>query len=189
MIRAMKRAVWIFVLCIPAIACGQDPQAIRASEAACGQGKGHIRTEVLTGPQITPQIAPGQSLVYFVNPSTWFFIKVSIAADGHWITELAAGSHFATAMQPGEHRLCVRLERWQLGGPYIGLLHIDLQPAHTYYVRIWATSDNNPFDGGSSNGGSIVPQLETVNADEGKFLVDATQARVLAGHGPAGGSR
>jgi hypothetical protein len=185
----MKRAVWIFVLCIPAIACGQDLQAIRASEAACGQGKGQIRTEVLTGPQSPPQIAPGKSLVYFVNPATWFYIKVSIAADGHWITELAARSHFAIAMEPGEHHLCVRLEHWQRGGPYIGLLHIDLRPAHTYYVRIWATSDNDPFDGGSATAAYVVPQLETVNADEGKFLVDATQARVRAGHGPAGGSR
>ena len=106
----MKRAVWIFVLCIPAIARGQDLQAIRASEAACGQGKGHIRTEVLTGPQIPPQIAPDKSLVYFVNPATWFYVKVSIAADGHWITKLPARSHFAAAMEPGEHHLCVRLE-------------------------------------------------------------------------------
>ena len=109
-IMAMKRAVWIFVFCVPAIACGQDLQAIRASEAACGQGKGHIRTEVLTGPQIPPQIAPDKSLVYFVNPATWFYVKVSIAADGHWITKLPARSHFAAAMEPGEHHLCVRLE-------------------------------------------------------------------------------
>ena len=183
MMRPMKRAFWILVLCIPAIACGQNPQAILASEAACGQGKGQVGTEVLTGPQSPPRIAPGKSLVYFVNPATWFYLKVSIAVDGHWITELGRRSHFAIAMQPGEHHLCARLKHWQRGGPYIGLMHINLEPAHTYYVLIWATSDDNPFDGGSATGAYVVPQLKALNADEGKFLVDATPALVRAGHG------
>jgi hypothetical protein len=175
-IGSMKRAVWIIVLCIPAIACGQDRQAIRASKAACGQGQGQIKTGVLTGLQSPTQIAPDKSLVYFVNPAKWFYFKVSIGADGHRIAELTAKSYFAIAMQPGKHHFCARLERWQQGGPYVGLLDVDLQPAHTYYIRAWATSDDNPFDGGSSSGAYVVPQLETVNADEGKFLVDATQA-------------
>jgi len=181
----MKRAFWLIVLCIPTIAYGRSPQAIRTSEAACGQGNGQVVTEVLTDPQIPSRIAPTQSLVYFVNPASWFYVKVLIAVDGHSVAKLGSRSHIAIAMQPGEHHLCARLDHWQLGGPYIGLMHIQVQPGHTYYVLVWPTSDDNPFDGGSATGAAVVPQLKAINADQGQFLVDATHTRVRPGHGLA----
>lgn len=117
------------------------------------------------------QPASGESLVYVVQdvqeqvPANSSLVT-RFGVDGRWVGANRGRSYFYMELQPGTHHLCVSGQWTRLRSENsIALRRIIMDNGQVYYVRVRFLY---PAEGGISLG------LETVDEDEGRFLVDSS---------------
>ena len=117
------------------------------------------------------QPASGGSLVYVVQdvqeqvPANSSLIT-RFGVDGRWVGANQGRSYIRLKLQPGTHHLCVSGQWTKLRSENsIALRRIMVDSGQVYYVRVRLLY---PAEGG------ISLELETVDEDEGRFLVDSS---------------
>lgn len=119
----------------------------------------------------SPESAGEESLVYVVQdvqeqvPANSSLIT-RFGVDGRWVGANQGRSYIRLKLRPGTHHLCVSGQWTKLRSENsIALRRIMMNSGQVYYVRVRLLY---PAEGGISLG------LETVDEDEGKFLVDSS---------------
>ena len=153
----MKTMIAIFSLSLlSCCAFGQDKAAIAAAEAGCGPD--NLDLSVTTGESKHPTPGPdnGKAMIYVVQRATGTF---KFGADGKWLGALKGGTYFYTAVEPGEHHLCVKgyLPLWK--GLSLHQLHAKTGETYYFFVHV--------INGGGYNELTFTE----LDPDEGKELV------------------
>lgn len=160
----MKAALVAILLATSAFAQGQLPLA--AAEAACGPHEVQFSTKAADNQPLS-QPETGKSLVYvaevfenLVNQITRPTLRVGL--DGTWVGAVKGDTYISFSIDPGEHHLCTK---WQ---PLLkqfsdkaAFTSFTADPGKVYYFRARIIA----------GGSSFALDLESVNEDEGKYLV------------------
>ena len=174
----MKAALVVILFAVSAFA--QDQSAIAAAEAACGAKDVKFDAKQDATQHPTPQPKPGKALVYVIEDlgqcsgctarSNAFFTNVDealtrVGIDGTWVGANPVISYFYFADDPGEHHLCINwLSRLEIRSRAFAMANFTAQEGKVYYFRerLSPGESDYSFD------------LESVNSDEGKYLVAAS---------------
>jgi hypothetical protein len=153
----MKTIVTTFFLTLLSCsAFGQDKAAISAAEAGCGPDNVKLSVTIDESGHPTPSPENGKALIYVVQSGAGTF---KFGADGKWLGALKGGSYFYSAVDPGEHHLCVKghISLWK----GLSLHQVNAKPGETYFffVRVVA------------GGGHDELTLTELDPDQGKELV------------------
>lgn len=157
-------------------ALAQDPAAITRARSACGPwpAKFAVRTE--RGAHPAPQTPARKALVYIVEDQRQDLrpclgncgALTRLAMDGAWMGANRGSSYFSFFASPGEHHLCAA---WEKGGNRLqdrtSLAPFTAEPGRVYYFRVRVTNIAPPA-------GFYSIDLESLNADQGRFLVAAS---------------
>jgi hypothetical protein len=166
------RTVLIFAL-LASPAFAQDSAGTTAALSACGPAK--VKFEVT--PDQTPQLSKppdGKALVYVVEDRGDAACLVGcetirVGLDGSWTGANQGNTHFSFTVLPGEHHLCAN---WQSSLKRYSSLHalanFTAEAGKVYYFRTRVLS-SKAFD---------YLDLDTLNSDEGRYLVAASPAVV-----------
>jgi hypothetical protein len=164
----LKAVLAVAILAVSAFA--QNPAAKAAAEDICGPKT--IKFDVKNGAaDPAPQIQRGKALVYVIEDiggcpgcSQTFTDNAltRIGMDGAWIGANQGNSYFFLAVDPGEHHLCVNWQsRIEVRSRAFAMANFTAQAGAVYYFleRIFPGNADFYFD------------LDSVNSDEGKYLV------------------
>jgi hypothetical protein len=157
---------FIAVIFLSCAAFAQNDAAIANARAACGPDKIHFDLEATDFTDSIAQPASGKALVYVIGQEVDYpgGIIARIGLDGAWVGAVNGKSHLSFSMDPGEHHVCAN---WQSvlaeRNKYVALSSLTVEAGKVYYVRMRLTLQ-----------GQYSPpilDIETVNSDEGKYLV------------------
>jgi hypothetical protein len=181
----MKAALVVLLFAVSAVA--QDQVAITAAESACGPKniKFDVKPDTIQHP--TGQPEPGKALIYVVedlgqcpgcftsNSLAGFFNDVDqavtkIGMDGTWMGANRGSSYIFFAIDAGEHHLCMNWQsRLEGRAPAFAMANFTAEEGKVYYFR------ERVFPG---HGGDYSFDLDSVNSDEGKYLIAISPASV-----------
>jgi hypothetical protein len=171
----MKTA--LVVILVAASAFAQNTTAPAHVEAACGPLGVQFDTKLYAG-QPAAQPEPGKALVYVVedfraktlgmNPT------VRIGMDGVWLGATRPSSYLSFAAKPGEHHLCIN---WQSSlqrfSQLLAFAGFTAEAGQVYYYR--ERISYSGFGGSDSPGAAMDLDLDSLNPDEGQYLVGSYQ--------------
>jgi hypothetical protein len=171
----MKILLAAILFCLPALAANPAP-AVAAVTTACGPDNVKFKVSS-SGRQPAAEPEPGKALVYVVEqfdrPSNEIGRPtIRVGLDGSWMGANRGTSYLSFSVEPGEHHLCTD---WQSLPPWLhvpaSLAGLTAEPAQTYYFRARVME----------NRGYFTLDLEPVNGDEGRMLVETSP---LSGYRP-----
>lgn len=162
------KPLWVLILTAFPVLAGSDAPAGAAGKAACGPKDVKFSVKANKSPQPAPRVEPGKALVYVVEQydrpgNEWGKPTIRVGLDGTWVGANRSTSYLFFSVEPGEHHLC---SDWQSLPPWLNVLPaatgFTAESAQTYYFRARVTEHHEYF----------TLDLEPVNRDEGKLLVD-----------------
>jgi hypothetical protein len=173
------------VLLLAASAFAQDRAAIEAAQSACGSASVTFNVKIDEAHHPTPEPDADKALIYVIedlgqcadcyDSGPLFNIAdvsgavIRIGADGSWIAGSKGYSYFFFSTNPGEHHICVNwqstLEERRRAYAFTDLM---AEAGKTYYLRVRLFTGHADFSF----------DLESVNKDEGKFLVASSPLSV-----------
>jgi len=172
----MKATLVVLLFAVSAIA--QDQTAISAAEAACGSKDVKFEAKQDTNQHPTSQPEAGKALVYVIEDlgecsgctpnGNSFFNDVDqaltrVGVDGAWVGANRGSSYFFLATDPGEHHLCINWQsRLAFRSRAFAMANFTAEEGKVYYFR------ERVFPG---EHGDYSFDLDSVNSDEGKYLV------------------
>ena len=167
------------VILIAASVSAQDSAPAFSPLSACGPMSVmfQIKMEDTQSSNVTPE--PGKALVYVIEDQQFKAAKdvtVRIGLDGAWVGATRGASYLSFPVEPGEHHLCANIMSGLLTtGRRVSLFGLTAESGGVYYLRARTT-------GGPSSAidreDTISVDLDLLNRDEGKFLVDYSSRSV-----------
>lgn len=180
----MKSVYVVFLLAASVFA--QDRAAVQAAQSACGPASGTFDAKIDQTQHPTPDADPDKALIYVIEdlgqcgdcygggslvsvvPDVSGAV-VRIGADGSWIAAGRGNSYFFFSVSPGEHHICMNwqstLEERSRAYAFTDLM---AEAGKVYYLRARLFTGHADFSF----------DLESVNKDEGKFLVASSPLSV-----------
>lgn len=171
------KAVLAFVL-LATCAVAQNPAAIESARSACGPATTSfsVKPDLLQHPM--PQPDPSKALIYVIedlgqctdcapsrSPLNYGNITsavTKVGMDGNWVGANKGNSYFFISVDPGEHHFCVNWQsRLAERSRAFAMFGLNAEAGKVYYLREKLFPGYYEFSF----------ELETVNPDEGKFLV------------------
>ncbi|MFP5237241.1 MAG: hypothetical protein ACLGSD_15190 [Acidobacteriota bacterium] len=153
-----------------------DKAALGSVEAGCGPPAEHFTSRPVHSNGEIEAPPPGKARVYIIDPEPVLWggaITLAVGVDGHWAGALRGRTQFSLVLDPGEHHVCVRTERWKIPGhgavgDSTGLLDLSLDAGQTAYLVTHVEGKMlDEYD-------SIdVVRIWQTNVDEGKLLVSS----------------
>jgi hypothetical protein len=152
------KAIFVVIL-LGCAAFAQNDAAIANAKAACGPDKIHFDVEASDFSDSIAQPASGKALVYVISNRNG--ITARIGLNGTWVGAINENSHIAFFVDPGEQHLCAS---WQSRNKNVALSSLTVEAGKVYYLRMRFSYDQN----------TPILDIETINSDEGKYLVLTT---------------
>jgi len=174
----MKSAFVVVFLAVSAFA--QNSEHAAPVQAACGPSETQFQIKLENKAGTEPQIDSGKALIYVMEDQRFKYVKdvtVRIGADGGWVGATRGQSFLTFSLEAGEHHLCVD---WMPQGAAreIALFGFTAEAGKVYYLRARISGGpGSSFDPSALAYGSAI-DLDPVNEDEGKMLVDISPASV-----------
>jgi hypothetical protein len=171
----MKTALVVVLFIASAFA--QEAASSAEAPTACGSPEVRFDTKLSTA-EPASQLEAGKALIYVVEDQRFKIAKdvtVRVGLDGAWVGATRGNSHLSFAVEPGDHHLCVDwVSDWLPTGRLISLYGLTVEPGKVYYFR--ARTMASPA---YSYQGTMLIDLDLVNTDEGKFLVNSSPLSIL----------
>jgi len=170
----MKVALVVLLFAVCAFA--QKPSALATVEAACGPTDVQFDTHVSKDQTVAAPEA-GKSLIYVVEVFDKVVGQISrptlrVGVDGKWVGANKGDSYLSFGVDPGEHHLCANWQsQWKRFSRKAAFTSFTADPGKIYYFRARITEH-----GGSTGSSSFSLDLESLNGDEGKYLVASSAA-------------
>ncbi len=172
----------LVVICLVVCNCGLtiaqgQPARDQPALSACGPATSHFDTQTAAAPAITPEV--NKSQVYVIEvfdrvPNQLARPTLRIGMDGTWVGANKGNSYFAFTVDPGEHHLCANWQSvFKTYSKKAAFAGFTAEAGHSYYFRARITEH-----GGTNGGSSFSLDLDQVNPDEGKYLVQSSAFRV-----------
>lgn len=162
-----------FVLCACSLTVAQNQPAL----SACGPATAHFDTQTAAPPAIAPD--GNKSQIYVIEvfdrlPNQLARPTLRIGMDGSWVGADKGNSYFTFAVDPGDHHLCANWQSvFRSYSKKAALAGFTAEAGQSYYFRARISER-----GGMSGGSSFSLDLDQVNPDEGKYLVQSSAFRV-----------
>jgi len=150
-------------------------QAPTGDSSVCGPLDVRFDAQTAAG-QPPAQPEPGKALIYVIEdfkkaPGEFGNPTIRVGLDGAWMGATRANSYLFFSVDPGEHHLCTS---WQSHLKRLSSLasfsHVTAQAGNTYYFRARIT-----YVSAGNAVASMDLNLESVDPDEGRFLVASNQ--------------
>jgi hypothetical protein len=165
-------ATFLFSTLLSSTAIAQDQSPIAAVEAAaCGPKDVQFEPHAASN-QPLAQPDASKSLIYVVEVFDKVVGQISrptlrVGVDGKWVGADKGNSYISFSVDPGEHHLCANWQsRWKRFSNEAAFNGFTADPGKTYYFRARITEENS-----SPGGSTFYLDLESLNGDEGKYLV------------------
>jgi hypothetical protein len=170
------------VILIAASVSAQDSASTSFPLSVCGpmSVKFQIKIDDPQSPSVTPE--RGKALVYVIEDQQFKAAKdviVRIGLDGAWVGATQGNSYLSFPVEPGEHHLCANMMPGLLSpGRRVSLFGLTTEAGGVYYFR--ARTIGGPSSALDRNGldDTISIDLDLLNRDEGKLLVDFSSRSV-----------
>lgn len=166
----MKSSLTLLLFLATAV-FAQNATTPAPSPAACGPVNAKFDAEAIaSAPAVQPE--PGKALVYVAEdfrkaPGELGNPTLRVGMDGAWVGATRSNSYLSFAVEPGDHHLCASWQsHLQRLSKLAALAGFTAEAGKTYYFRERVTYSS--YGGGSAN---MNLDLESVNSDEGQFLV------------------
>ncbi len=149
---------------------GQDIASVLAAKAACGPESVKFHVKLDDSQQPTPNPENGKAVIYIVQDfpriRTPLELTTRMGVDGAWAGANRGRSFFSFMIDPGVHHLCVSGQWDKLTSPpSIALHRVVAKSGEIYYFRVRLLNQG---------AGGINLDLETVDEDQGQFLVQTS---------------
>ena len=161
----MKTAFVVMLFAASALAQNQSAPAV----TACGPG--NVSFKVKLDETAHPLVQPeqGKALVYFIHEAGTTngyplvaYPTLKLGMDGAWMGANHGDSYFSVAVEPGERHLCATLQS-SIVDDRVVFAHFQAEAGKVYYYRTRLVL----------SAAVALLQLETVDSDEGKYLVSS----------------
>jgi hypothetical protein len=152
-------------------AFAQDQSPLAAAEAACGPKEVKFDAHTATS-QPLAQPEAGKGLVYVVEefdklPGQIARPTLRVGVDGKWAGADTGNSYISFSVDPGEHHLCTNWQsRLKQLSNLAAFTSFTADSGKTYFFRARITEHQ-----GSIGGSTFSLDFESLNGDEGKYLV------------------
>jgi hypothetical protein len=152
-------------------AFAQDQSPLAEVEAACGPKDVQFEPQAASS-QPLAQPDASKSLIYVVEVFDKVVGQIArptlrVGLDGKWVGADKGNSYIAFSVDPGEHHLCANWQsRWKRFSNEEAFNGFTADPGKKYYFRARITEQNS-----SPGGSTFYLDLESLNGDEGKYLV------------------
>jgi hypothetical protein len=158
----------VLFLLLASAAYGQDSAASAAAGTACGDTK--VTFNVTTDKNRHPLVPPeaGKATAYVaevVGPGGLSNPTLKLGLDGAWVGAVQGNSYFGFSVDPGEHHLCASWQSrvaWLSRNVSFNLFTAQAGRVYYFQVRVVVLQGGFSLD------------LEPVNEDEGKWLVETS---------------
>ncbi len=154
-------------------ALGQDVWTSLEVASACGSQSVKLTVTTDSKHHSIQQPNKGEAIVYVIQdvPQGVLSGTTRVGIDGQWIGANQNRSHFFVVLKPGVHHVCVS-GQWSkfMSLNSIALRRLTLKDGEISYLRVRFL---NPGAGGAFLG------LESVDEDEGKFLVETSDSSMV----------
>lgn len=164
----------LVAICLVVCACTLSIAQNQPALSACGAATAHFDWQTAPAPAITqPEVNKSQIYVIEVFdkvPNQFARPTLRIGMDGAWVGANKGSSYLSFAVDPGDHHLCAswqsRFKSYSRKAAFAGF---TAEPGKTYYFRARITEQ-----GGTQGASSFWLDLDRVNPDEGKYLVQSS---------------
>jgi hypothetical protein len=173
----MSAAFLLLLLTSSAFAQGQAGPAQPVS--SCGPSNMDFDVKLDSAQHSLGQPEPGKALVYVIEvferpPGELGTPTIRVGLNGTWVGANRGSSYLSFSVDPGEHHLCTN---WQsrfkrLSGQH-SLANFTAEAGKTYFFRVQTHVES---EGRNSEVWYI--ELQPVNPDEGKYLIDSSPLSV-----------
>jgi len=157
--------------------------AVYAAESgACGpvQTKFVVKTD--PNPHALQQPEPGKALVYVIEDQkfkNFRDVTARVGLDGAWVGANLGASYLFFSVNPGVHHLCTD---WISGslpdGRLVSLAPLNAEEGQTYYFRVRTSGGKGSTHDYESSAAGASIDLDLINSDEGKLLVESSALSV-----------
>jgi hypothetical protein len=175
----MKFAFTFTLTLIAASVSAQNSAPAPVPQSACGPTNVKFQINIDDGHSPNPKVEPGKALVFVIEDQQYTGandVTVRVGLDGAWVGATQGDSYLFFTVEPGEHHLCVDIRPGMLSpGRLVSLFGLTAEEGSVYYFRARTT-------GGPS--AAVAPDhtisvdLDLVNSDEGRLLVDSSRLSV-----------
>jgi hypothetical protein len=166
----------LVVSCFTLCACTFSIAQSQSAMSACGPASAHFDTQTAAAPAVTPDANKSQIYVIEVfdrlsNQLARPTLRIGI--DGSWIGADKGNSYLTFAVGPGEHHLCANWQSvFRFYSKKAAFAGFTAEAGHSYYFRARIIEQ-----GGLNGGSSFFLDLDQINPDEGKYLVQSSAFR------------
>jgi hypothetical protein len=154
----------IFVLAFGMLSYAQQNTPQSAQIPGCGPAQESFSVTAINGAHPTAQPDPGKALIYVFQDDTGVEYHprptTRIGMDGKWVGATHSNTYLYSAVDPGEHHLCVRWQGIGMSSKVVAL-HLTAVDGHSYYFRVKDTWTRN-------QGKQI--EFTPIDSDEGQLL-------------------
>ncbi len=173
------RAALVMMLLVSSIvvsALAQNSNEIPRA-AACGAANVQFSIKMNSGQTTAPEVEAGKALVYVVEDQRFKAVKdvtSRIGLDGAWVGATRGNSFLFFSVEPGEHHVCADwVGSFLTYGHNVALFGFTAEAGKTYYFRARTTGGPPSMMDRNGLGDSASVDLDLVNNDEGRLLVEA----------------
>jgi hypothetical protein len=175
----MRTALVMILFAVSALA--QNSNVIPHAPA-CGAPKVQFSAKMDSGQTAAPEIESGKALVYVVEDQKFKAVKdvtARIGLDGAWVGATRGNSFLFFSVEPGEHHLCADwVSSFLTYGRNVALFGFTAEAGKIYHFRARTTGGPPPMTERSGLGDSASIDLDLVNSDEGRLLVESSTLSV-----------
>jgi hypothetical protein len=173
----MKFAFAFILIAVSAIA--QNPAPAPLPQSACGPINAKFKIDIDDSHAPIPKVEPEKALVFVVEDQQYMGAKdvtVRVGLDGVWQGATLGPSYLFFSVEPGEHHLCADIKPGILvPGQVVSLFHLTAEAGKVYYFRARTMGGRSE---GLASYHSISIDLDLLNSDEGRFLVESSPLSV-----------
>ena len=171
----MKRVLLVSMAILFVALCKVEAPAKTVLPEACGDPKVKFDVSIEMAKNHPLAVEAGTALVVFIETAEDINISCILCnptarfgVDGTWVGANKGTSYFTYSVSPGEHHLCAS---WQpvgvLYGNAVGLNLFTATAGKVYYFQAKVT-----LNGSAPGGKEGTVELDPLNEDEGKYLVE-----------------
>lgn len=169
---------FVFIL-IAASASAQNSAPAPLPQSACGPMNTKFKIDIDDSHPPVPTVEPGKALVFVIEDQQYMGardVTVRVGVDGAWEGATLGYSYLFFTVEPGEHHLCVDIKPGILSpGQVVSLYGLTAEAGKVYYFRA-RTMGGRSY--GLTSEHSISIDLDLLNSEEGKFLVESSPLSV-----------
>jgi hypothetical protein len=175
----MRTALVMILLVTSALA--QNSNVIPHAPA-CGAANVQFSIKMDSSQTPAPEVEAGKALIYVVEDQKFKAVKdvtARVGLDGAWVGATRGDSFLFFSVEPGEHHLCADwVSSFLTYGRNVALFGFTAEAGKTYYFRARTMGGPPSMTDRNGLGDSASIDLDLVNSDEGRLLVESSTLSV-----------